>query len=58
MQAMVSSENHQIENTSEVIKCQSGGDIQYTYYATSHQPNDRLVSHTVMVRDQTSEPNC
>ena len=60
MQALVSSESHQIENTSEVIQCQSGSDIQYSYYVTSHQQiNDRLVSHIVMVkvRDQIPELN-
>lgn len=54
---MVSSESHQIENTSEVIQCQSGVHV-YSYNVANHQQHGRLLSHTVMVRDETPEPNC
>ena len=55
MQALVSSKSDQIVNTSELIQCQSGdGDIHYSYKVTSHR---RLLSHTVMVRDETPELN-
>ena len=57
MQAMVSSESLQIEKTSEVIQCQSGGDIHHSYNVASPQQNGRLLSHTVMVMDETPEPN-
>lgn len=55
MQALVSSKSDQIVNTSELIQCQSGdGDIHYSYKVTSQR---RLLSHTVMVRDETPELN-